>query len=636
LLTKLAEQARDGGELRRALFEDAANVIAILSKDGTILEQNASWARVMGLPRERMIGRHIGDFAADGHEHTNLDGYRDTFGDASTTVAALKAGDGRTLYMQFSNTVVQLGGESVVFSLGHDITERVFATRSAKVAEAKYRLLIEHIPDVVCTVGENQTLTFVTPNVARVTGYSQAEMYEGGIPLWRSRVHLDDLARVLSAQTLEPSVSGELYNQEYRWKRKDGTWIWLHVRTIAIYQLDGRTYTDRMISDVTKRRELEESLRQAQKMEALGQLTGGIAHDFNNMLAAILGYSYFLLETLGSSDPRRRDAEEIHSAAERGAGLTRQLLAFSRRQVLDPRVVRLDTVVQGIEPMLRRLLDEDIDLTVHSMADLGTVRVDVGQIEQVLLNLVVNARDAMPRGGKLSIDTYNVDVDAGGSHDSAEVPPGRYVMLSVMDTGCGMDEATRRRIYEPFFTTKEQGKGTGLGLATCYGIVKQSGGHIVCHSDPGAGAVFEIYLPRLDLVVGETQRRARSPVADGSETILLVEDDAGLRAIIARMLEARGYAVLVARDVHDAVALGNDPARPIHLVLSDVVMPGRSGPEVVDAIRQHRPEARALFMSGHTDHATLREGVLSSDLSFIQKPFSPIALATTVREVLDA
>jgi nitrogen-specific signal transduction histidine kinase/CheY-like chemotaxis protein len=391
-----------------------------------------------------------------------------------------------------------------------------------------------------------------------------------------------------------------------------------------------------MISDVTKRRELEESLRQAQKMEALGQLTGGIAHDFNNMLAAILGYSYFLLETLGPSDPRRRDAEQIHGAAERGAGLTRQLLAFGRRQVLDPRIVRLDTVVQGLEPMLRRLMDEDIDLKVHTILDLGTVRVDVGQIEQVVLNLVVNARDAMPRGGKLSIETYNVDIEACGGHDAGEVPPGRYVMLSVMDTGCGMDAATQRRVYEPFFTTKEQGKGTGLGLATCYGIVKQSGGHILCHSELGAGTIFEIYLPRLDLEVSEAQRRARTSVADGSETILLVEDDAGLRAIIARMLEARGYSVLAARDVHDAIALGSRLDRPVDLILSDVVMPGHSGPEVVDAIRKHRPEVRALFMSGHTDHAALREGVLRSDLSFIQKPFAPTALATKIREVLDA
>jgi signal transduction histidine kinase len=448
------------------------------------------------------------------------------------------------------------------------------------------------------------------------------------------RIHPDDRARV-TASLAAWAAGGKPLDVEYRRRRKDGSWVWLRNRGTAAYERDGARYLDGMISDITEKKRLSEMVAQAQKMEAIGQLTGGIAHDFNNILASILANSHFLIDELGEQDPRRFDAEEIKLAAERAASLTRQLLAFSRRQVLEPKVVDLNVTVRGLEKMLRRLIGEDIELLVAPAADLGTVRVDVGQIEQVLMNLAVNARDAMmPAGGTLCIETANVELDE--EYAAAHIPalPGRYVMLAVSDTGCGMDEEVRRRVFEPFFTTKELGKGTGLGLSTCYGIVKQSGGYIWVYSEPGHGSVFKVYLPRVDAAPSEDRRRSGSLEVLGSETVLVVEDDGRVRAAVTRILEERGYHVLTARDGQEALARVANHNGPLDLVLSDVIMPGMNGPEIVGVIRGRFAAARALYMSGYTDHAVLRQGVLDAGVSFIQKPFAPDTLARKVREVL--
>jgi nitrogen-specific signal transduction histidine kinase/CheY-like chemotaxis protein len=393
---------------------------------------------------------------------------------------------------------------------------------------------------------------------------------------------------------------------------------------------------DGMITDITERKQLEESVRLSQKMEAIGQLTGGIAHDFNNILASILANSHFLIEDLADHDPRRADAQEIKIAAERAAALTRQLLAFSRRQVLEPTTVDLNSTVNGLEKMLRRLIGEDIEFSVIPGADLGSVRVDVGQLEQVIMNLVVNARDAMPLGGGLLIETSNVELgdEYAASHVSAV--PGSYVMLAVSDTGCGMNAETQRRIFEPFFTTKELGKGTGLGLSTCYGIVKQSGGYIWVYSEPGRGTTFKIYFPRVNGRPEAGRKLSGSFNVRGSETILVVEDDDRVRNAVSRMLEPLGYTVLSARNAGEASDVVAHHAESIDLVLSDVVMPSSSGPEVVAELQRKAPAARALFMSGYTDHAVLRNGALEGGTNFIQKPFAPEALVKKVREVLDA
>ncbi len=382
-------------------------------------------------------------------------------------------------------------------------------------------------------------------------------------------------------------------------------------------------------------REKEEQLRQSQKMEAVGQLAGGIAHDFNNLLTAITGYSQLTLRGLHPQDPLRGNIEEIKKAGDRAASLTRQLLAFSRKQVLQPKVLDLNAVVSEIEKMLQRLIGENIELRTVLAPELGSIRGDPGQIEQVIMNLAVNARDAMENGGKLTIETQNVCLDEAFSQHLAAIP-GSYVMLAVCDTGIGMDEQTQKRIFDPFFTTKELGKGTGLGLSTVYGIVKQSGGNIWIHSEVGQGTIFKIYLPRVEEEVEEYKITQESPEAlQGRETILLAEDEDIVRHLVRDLLKSSGYQVLEAANGGAALLLCERHPGPIQLMITDVVMPEMSGRELKDRLAHIRPEMKVLFMSGYTDDTIVRHGILESEIAFLQKPFTPNALALKVREVLD-
>ena len=379
-------------------------------------------------------------------------------------------------------------------------------------------------------------------------------------------------------------------------------------------------------------RKSEEQLRQAQKMEAIGQFAGAIAHDFNNMLAVILSCSSLLTSELGESDPRRADAEDIKLAAERAATLTRQLLAFSRLQMFESRVLDLNAVVGGLEKMVRRLIGENIELSTALDKRLGRIEADQGQIEQVILNLIVNARDAMPQSGKLRIETTNFDLDAAHAWEHAPVQPGDYVLLAISDTGMGMNAATQRRIFEPFFTTKEKGKGTGLGLSTCYGIVKQSGGYIGVHSEPGQGSVFKVYLPRVAKKLAPIADRKASVELRGNETILLVEDDDRVRAVAERILVGNGYRVIVAKDAKEALALNE---QCVDLVLSDVIMPGMSGPTLVEYLRRQRPALKALYMSGYMEHPIVENGGINPAVNLVQKPFTPESLVRKVRAILE-
>src|SRR3989454_2815827 len=384
-----------------------------------------------------------------------------------------------------------------------------------------------------------------------------------------------------------------------------------------------------------ERKQLEQQLRQAQKMEAIGQLTGGIAHDFNNMLTVILGYSELLLKSLPTDAPLRDDVEQVKEAGERASLLTKQLLAFSRKQVLQPKVLDLNTVLTNMDRMLQRLIGEDIALVAVPAPGLWHVYADPSQIEQVMMNLAVNARDAMPNGGKLTIETANVQLDDAYAHQHGPVQPGSYVMLAVSDTGCGMDRETQARIFEPFFTTKEPGKGTGLGLSTVYGIVKQSGGYVWVYSEVGRGTAFKIYLPRGEGAV-ETVEPGVAPARTvrGSEMILLVEDDRAVRVLARSTLQAHGYTVLEAHHGKHALQVYEQHAGPIHLLVTDVVMPEMSGRELADRLKPSRPNMKVLFMSGYTDKAIVHHGELDPGAAFLQKPFTPDALARKVREVL--
>ncbi|PYV43796.1 MAG: hybrid sensor histidine kinase/response regulator [Acidobacteria bacterium] len=383
-------------------------------------------------------------------------------------------------------------------------------------------------------------------------------------------------------------------------------------------------------------RQSEEQLRQSQKMEAVGRLAGGIAHDFNNLLTAIIGYGEILLNKLGDRSPLSADILEIKKAGERAATLTRQLLAFSRKQVLQPRVLNLNDVVTGMENMLRRLIGEDIDFVTHPDPALGQVKADPGGIEQVILNLVVNARDAMPVGGKLTIETANVDLDQAYARDHVAVQPGPYVMLAVSDSGIGMTAEVRSHLFEPFFTTKEEGKGTGLGLSTTYGIVKQSGGNIWVYSELGRGATFKIYLPHVEEAVVPVEAKLSSAeTKKACETILVVEDEEVIRRLVCSILQEHGYTLLDARNGSEALMISERHAGPIHLMLTDVVMPQMGVRELTQAIARSRPQTRVLYVSGYTDDAIIHHGVLDEGMHFIQKPFTTVALSRKVREVLD-
>ena len=392
-----------------------------------------------------------------------------------------------------------------------------------------------------------------------------------------------------------------------------------------------------VIGTAVERNRTEKAFRQAQRLEAVGRLASGVSHDFNNMLTAITGYGEMVKASLEKGDERIADVDEILKAAGRAAGLTRQLLAFSRQQVLQPRMVLLNDIVTGIEKMLSRLIHENVELTTSLSSELGWVKTDPGQIEQVILNLCVNARDAMPEGGTLSIETANVELDRAQTSELSMEAPGSYVMLAVTDTGIGMDADTKSRIFEPFFTTKPVEQGTGLGLATVYGIVKQSGGEIWVYSELGRGTTFKVFLPRLaEIEDAEHVELPKKTATGGTETILLAEDEDSIRSVAQRILERAGYTVLTAKNGRDAGAAAEVYEGPIHLLITDMVMPIMNGKQLAERLRSTRPDMRVLFLSGYTDTVVARQGLMHNHAHFLQKPFSAETLARKIREILDA
>ena len=448
-------------------------------------------------------------------------------------------------------------------------------------------------------------------------------------------IHLDDRERVRALITEARNRHAD-WTIPYRTQWPDGTVHWISETGKTFYDEDGVPVRAAGIAmDVTERHLLEEQNRQSQKVEAIGQLAGGIAHDFNNLLTAIHGYAELLSDDLGAKSPHQHDIGEIRAAAQRAGALTRQLLAFSRRQILEPRVLDLRDSLRGLESMLRRLIGEHISVTLRLASQPARVKADPGQIEQVVLNLALNARDAMPEGGSLLLEVTSVELDGAYARRHISVKPGRYVMLSVSDTGAGMDSQTQARIFEPFFTTKPEGRGTGLGLSTVYGIVKQSGGSIWVYSEHGRGTSFKVYLPLVDDPADRLPVMVASNEPTGTETILVVEDESGVRELVRKVLERHGYQVLMAAAPHEALELARHHDGPIHLLTTDVVLPEMSGRSLAQQVVVARPQIRVLYMSGYTDNAIVHHGVLDADTPFLQKPFTPCALAKKVRTILD-
>jgi len=549
----------------------------------------------------------------------------------------LLARDGHIVWVRDEAIVMrdEAGRPCFMQGLLLDISEQKRKEEMLQKSESKFRTIFERVAVGIALVSIDGQLVESNPALREMLRYGAEELRNR---VFNEFIHPEDA--VIDVDLDQELIAGKRdhYQIEKRFVRKDGGVVWcqLNVSLVRGGQ-EERPFTICMVEDITERKRLETQFFQSQKMETIGRLAGGIAHDFNNLLTVIKGYTQLSLSHIQEGDPCRENIEEIKAAAERAAELTNQLLTFSRRQILDMKVLDLNTIVRGLEKMTGRIIGEDIEMLTVLDDHLGRVKTDPGQIEQVILNLVVNARDAMPAGGKLAIETANVVLDETYARTHIGVPPGSYVMLSVSDTGCGMSPEIKELIFEPFFTTKEEGKGTGLGLSTIYGIVKQSGGNIWVYSEPGRGTTFKIYLPRVE------EETDALPVQDhtdhlpkGNETVLLVEDDPSLRALAARVLRYQGYKVLEATNGHEAIGIARESIQErIHLLLTDVVMPHMGGRELVKRMKTLQSEIRVLFISGYTDHTIIYHAGLKPGTPFLQKPFSPTALAQKVREVLD-
>ena len=501
--------------------------------------------------------------------------------------------------------------------------------------------LSENAPFGMVMIDKDGTFKYINPKFRELLGYDLNDIPNG--KTWFRRAYPDPTYRhhVISTwiDDLEGFKSGEKRPRTFTVTCKDGTEKIINFIPVQL-ETGENLIACEDITELKRAEEekavLHEQLRQSQKVEAIGRLAGGIAHDFNNLLTVIKGYSQLSSFELKEGDPLRVNIDEIQNAAERAASLTRQLLAFSRRQVMEMKVLDLNTLLRDLEKMLRRVIGEDIEMVIQLAEDLGRVRADVGQIEQVIMNLAVNAKDAMPSGGKLTIETANVELDESYARSHVDVRHGHYVMFSVSDTGVGMTPEVRERIFEPFFTTKEMGKGTGLGLSTTYGIVKQSEGHIWVYSVQGKGTTFKIYLPRVNEPLEEIRKEVlKEELPRGNETILIVEDEEDVRKLAGKILEKQGYRILETFNGDDALVACERRKSPIHLMLADIIMPGMSGSELAKLLKPLYPEIKILYMSGYTDNAVVRHGVLEKGVNYIQKPFTMEGLARKVREVLD-
>jgi two-component system, cell cycle sensor histidine kinase and response regulator CckA len=605
-------------------------------KYGYLAECNDAMAQMYGLAREEdLIGLKLGRLLppSDPQNISYLkafiaSGYRLVNAETSE-----RDRDGNVKYF-LNNLVGIVENGKIVRAWGsqRDITDRKRAMQELSKSEQRYRDMVENAYDIIYSHDLEGNYTSMNKAGERITGYTHEEALKLNLTQTVAPECLEKARQMLRSKLAGENITA----YDLVILAKDGRRIAVEVNTRVILEDGVPVGVQGIARDVTERKQLEEQLRQAQKMEAVGRLAGGIAHDFNNLLTAITGYSELTLKGLQPEGLLRHNIEEIKRAGDRAASLTRQLLAFSRKQVLQPKVLDLNEVVLDMEKMLRRLIGEDIELRTGLASGLGRVKADPGQIEQVIMNLAINARDAMPQGGSLIIETENVYLDSDYAASHIAVKPGAYVMLAVSDTGSGMDETTQSRIFEPFFTTKEIGKGTGLGLSMVYGIVKQSGGNIWVYSEVGRGTSFKIYLPRIDDLADEYRpgNEVEQPLY-GTETILLAEDDVRVRNLVRDVLEHYGYRVLVAENGDTALAAATWHKGRIHLLLTDVVMPRMSGHELAERLTGIHPEVKVLYMSGYTDESIVHHGVVDANTHFIQKPFAPEALARKVSEVLD-
>jgi two-component system, cell cycle sensor histidine kinase and response regulator CckA len=645
-LTDLTAQKRAEAEARRleqrfrALVEKSNDAIVLLDREFRVLYASPAIEPLLGITPESWIGQVALDLA-----------HPEELPRLLPIFAEVAAQPGRSVRMQtrglhksgsvfaVDQTVTNLLEDPAVAAIVvnvRDVTAEKQALEELRKSEERNRQIVETTTQGIWIVDAERRTTFVNRRMAQMLGRTPEEVIgkkSADFFATPDQAQLDEIRAQLQR--------GENARGVGRILRTDGSELWIASESLALKDENGAYRGSMtMITDLTESRRAEAALRRteeqlqhSQRLEAVGRLAGGIAHDFNNILTIILSYSALALSEVRQQDPVRHELEEIKKAGERAANLTRQLLAFSRRQLLQPKVINLKLLIDQMEGMIVRLVGEDVELRTTSAPELGQVKVDPGQIEQVVMNLVVNARDAMPDGGRLSIELANVDF---GSEHASDLPHGAQVMLAVSDTGIGMNEATRARIFEPFFTTKDPGKGTGLGLSTVFGIVQQSGGHITVESEVGRGTDFRVYLPRAAVEAIEEPAAPILGALTGSETVLVVEDDQRVRNVTATILRRQGYKVIEAESGDDALTLCQQHFGKIALMVTDVVMPKMNGRQLAEKIMVFRPGLKVLFVSGYTDHAIVAQGILEPGIEFLQKPFTPEALSRRVREVLDS
>jgi two-component system, cell cycle sensor histidine kinase and response regulator CckA len=634
-----AESALAASERRfRSLVQNSSDLVTIVAPDGTILYASDSAERIVGYSPDSLVGTSLLEYL----DEADIPPVRGLLqnGNGKPSVAgpiefSLRRADGPPVWLEAVGT--NLLNDATIRGIvlnARDVSERKRADRALRESEERYRDLFDNASDLVCMAAPDGSLLYVNQAWQEGIGYDQDEI---------SRMQLLDIvhpdSRGFYRSVLERVLQGERLNHvELVFVPKAGTPITVEGNLSCTFK-DGQPSVVRGIyRDITERKRVEEHLRRAERMQAAGKLAGGVAHEVNNMMTGVIGFSEFLLRSFDPSDPRRGDVEEVIRAGTRAADVTRQLLAFTRQQFLRPQVVEVNAVVTEMEKMLRRSLGEDKQLELRLSPEAGRMRADRGQLEQVLINLVLNARDALTGHGRVTIETAPAvwDLDYAQRHDGVELPLGRYVMLAVSDTGCGMDPDVQARIFEPFFTTKPIGQGTGLGLSTVYGIVKQSGGFVWVYSEPGEGSVFKVYLPEAKAaLVAEPPSELPMAARGGSETILVIEDEDIVRNLASRGLRDHGYTVLEAKDGAEALRYIQQHPGAVDLVISDVVMPEMGGRELAQNLALFDPELSILFMSGYTGDDVVQRGLLDPGAPFQQKPFTPGAMASKVRSMLD-
>jgi two-component system cell cycle sensor histidine kinase/response regulator CckA len=623
-------------ELFRLISENAADLIAVVDMQGNRIYNSLSYERVLGYSAEELRSSSSFEQIHPEDRERVKEGAAEARGTGvgRPMEYRFRHKDGTWRVLESTASVIRdsKGEPEKLVIVNRDVTERKRAAEAVLRSETSFRTVVGDAPYGIFKANLAGKLVMVNPALEKMLGYTSED-----------ELLAVNLASGVYRHPAEQEKINELFlrdrhfkDVEVEWKRKDGAFISVRCSGWPIKDEIG-TDMEVFAEDVTERRVLERQLRMAQKMEAVGRLSGGIAHDFNNLLGVVIGYIQVIKRTLVPGQPSYEYAEEIEKAGQRAVALTRQLLAFSRQQVLEPVILNLNTLVSEMQKMLPRLIGEDIQLNLILDPIIGQVKADSGQIEQVVMNLAVNSRDAMPDGGILTIQTANAELDAAFAREHPGSVPGQYVMLAVTDTGTGMDPETQAQIFEPFFTTKGRDKGTGLGLATVYGVVKQSNGYIAVESEKGKGALFKIYLPRIEEPVATRSESIQAPLTvRGSETILLVEDAEPLRMLAQLFLKENGYHVLTAADGAKAQQVAAQTPGPIHLLLTDVVMPGINGRVLAERLAPLHPAMKVLYMSGYTDSFIAGHGVLEEGIHLLHKPFTEEALMRKIRELLDA